>query len=180
MPAKTKTSKKSAFLSKINPNTPIKKFFLFVIIFALLGGGYFAYKSFAATNEPRTVVYADDGIGWHTGRIVKETKGAKRGTKVIEMSAGQVAGAAALGIPERPYRVCVLFKLWSGGVIQATINPGVYDPTHTMTERINIPKGNNEYQRRCTVRTATSAYIHWDVKLLAGSDLRVRAISIEP
>src|SRR5690606_24153414 len=37
-------------LSKLNPNSPKKKLLLFIIVFGLLGGGYYAYRSFADTN----------------------------------------------------------------------------------------------------------------------------------
>ncbi len=53
MPAKTvkKQSKLGAFFSKLNPNSPAKKLLAFVLVFAVLGGGYYAYRSFAATGD---------------------------------------------------------------------------------------------------------------------------------
>ncbi len=52
MPAKTlkKQSKLSSFFGKLNPNSPVKKLLAFVLVFAVLGGGYYAYRSFAATS----------------------------------------------------------------------------------------------------------------------------------
>jgi hypothetical protein len=48
-PKKTKQSKFSSVIYRLKPGTPKKKLLLFVIIFALLAGGYYAYSTFAAT-----------------------------------------------------------------------------------------------------------------------------------
>lgn len=55
MPKKTK--KKPSVLSRLRLNTARGKLVIFIVAFAVLGGGYFAYKSFAAT--PYTVRAAD-------------------------------------------------------------------------------------------------------------------------
>jgi len=49
--------KKQSFLNKvgraINPTTPLKKFLLFIAAFAVIGGGYYLYKTHALTGaEP--------------------------------------------------------------------------------------------------------------------------------
>ncbi len=50
MPAKKKKQTKSSKLfSALNPTTPLKKFLMFIVVFALVGGGYYLYKSHAAT-----------------------------------------------------------------------------------------------------------------------------------
>jgi hypothetical protein len=42
-----KQSPISAFLAKLNPNSPKKKLLAFAIVFAIAGGGYYAYSSYA-------------------------------------------------------------------------------------------------------------------------------------
>jgi hypothetical protein len=56
MAQKNKSSSKSkkqspiaAFFAKLNPNSPKKKLLAFAVVFAIAGGGYYAYTSFAAT-----------------------------------------------------------------------------------------------------------------------------------
>lgn len=46
----TKKSKLGSFFSKLNPNSPKKKLLLFVVVFGLIAGGFYAYRSFAATG----------------------------------------------------------------------------------------------------------------------------------
>lgn len=42
-----KNSKLSGFLSKLNPNSPKKKLLLFVLVFGVIAGGFYAYRSYA-------------------------------------------------------------------------------------------------------------------------------------
>ncbi len=50
MSTKKKQRKLGSFFNKLNPNSPAKKLLAFVLVFAVLGGGYYAYRSFANTN----------------------------------------------------------------------------------------------------------------------------------
>ncbi|MEK7603076.1 MAG: hypothetical protein AAB459_02445 [Patescibacteria group bacterium] len=67
----SKNNKKriSKLFSIFNPRSPKGGMALFALIFALAGGGYFAYKSFAITN---TFYYyqSSDGIRHSTGRVL--------------------------------------------------------------------------------------------------------------
>ncbi len=60
---KTKTSKQNSklneFFGRLAPNTPVKKLVAFILVFAVLAGGYYAYRSFAAVSTVKTY-YADD------------------------------------------------------------------------------------------------------------------------
>lgn len=55
MPAKKSTTKSSGkfgnILRKLNPNSPKKKLLLFVLIFGVIAGGFYAYRSFASTGS---------------------------------------------------------------------------------------------------------------------------------
>lgn len=50
--SKKKSSKLNTLLQKINPLTPRKRFLTFIVVFAVIGGSYFVYKSMAAVNTP--------------------------------------------------------------------------------------------------------------------------------
>lgn len=54
-----KPNKLSNFLSKLAPNTPKKKFLTFAVVFAIAGGGYYAYSSFAAVSHVQTILITD-------------------------------------------------------------------------------------------------------------------------
>ncbi|MDQ3158676.1 MAG: hypothetical protein M3P98_00875 [bacterium] len=54
-----KQSKTKKILSKLDPNTGKKRLVAFIIVFALIGGGFYAYRSFASTSGYKTVVNKD-------------------------------------------------------------------------------------------------------------------------
>ncbi|MEO5627387.1 MAG: peptidoglycan-binding protein [Candidatus Saccharimonadales bacterium] len=58
--AKGKKSPFKKLLNALNPATPKGRFLLFVVLFALIGGGYMAYRSFAATIST-PVYYLNNG-----------------------------------------------------------------------------------------------------------------------
>lgn len=88
--AKTKTAplkaRKTSFWQKIKPTTPGKKLLAFVLVFAILGGGYFAYRSFAAIDHIDTVL-AEDKIFNNTTKFNKP--------KAYDMPAGKSTKKAA-------------------------------------------------------------------------------------
>lgn len=45
--SKAKSGKLGSFFSKLNPNSPKKKLLLFVVVFGLIAGGFYTYRSFA-------------------------------------------------------------------------------------------------------------------------------------
>lgn len=50
--SKNKNSKFTKLLVQLNPFSPKRRFLTFIIVFAIIGGGYFVYRSFAATQTP--------------------------------------------------------------------------------------------------------------------------------
>lgn len=54
MPTKKKPKKLNKFLRALIPNTKLKQFLAFVFVFAVAGGGYLVFKTFAATYPPAT------------------------------------------------------------------------------------------------------------------------------
>lgn len=89
----TKSTKKSAkkpskfgnFLSKLSPNTPKKKFLTFALVFAIAGGGYYAYSSFAATSFAGkcSMIFSPSGV--KKGQVSAQTlKITNTGTKTID------------------------------------------------------------------------------------------------
>lgn len=60
--AKTSISSTKRLLHLLNPASPIKRVLLFVVLFAVIGGGYMAYKSFAATPTVYKVCYGTNHV----------------------------------------------------------------------------------------------------------------------
>lgn len=52
MPKNKKSSKLQKFTSWLRPTSPLKGMLLFAIVFAVIGGSYLAFKSFAVTYPP--------------------------------------------------------------------------------------------------------------------------------
>ncbi len=121
MPAKTvkKQSKLGAFFSRLNPNSPKKKLLLFVLVFAVLGGGYYAYSSFAASITVRynaTVfsgrpVYGDSGLNSNT-TLVNTTISGKGTVKVLRVGSSSSGGSISRKVtaPRGWVKVCVYAK----------------------------------------------------------------------
>ena len=169
-----KTKKKQSPLSAFSTLSSGKKLLIFAVIFALIGGAYFAYRSFAATNG--TAAFAEQmKLIEGRGKIVTERKGMKRNAKVWELSpGGRVGETFNTGSTER-HRACAIFKLPRGGIIEI----GSGDGRKGGGTRINVRAGTNDYQKRCDGGNLAGPHINTSIKLINGSDLRVSAISAE-
>jgi hypothetical protein len=145
MPARKKQSKLRTILSKLNPNSPKKKFILFIAVFAVLGGGYFAYKSFA--GDQAHFWYADQ-IG-SSGYAYKatESRGLKRGMTVwVSFPGTRIGSFPAQAIFAPKIRYCA-YVAPVGGAAGITIS-GKAINTDTVTLAHHAISG--EYQRYCT------------------------------
>jgi hypothetical protein len=149
-----KSGKLSNFLSKLNPNTPKKKLLTFVIVFALAGGGYYAYKSFAAT-----AVYTGDQLYssayeyQYRSVPVVEKSGTKRGTQVWEVPSG---GSVAIKPNYAPIlwvnyvRACANIKNDSAKPIDVNIH--AYENGNSEAGVVNTRRveSSSNYQRICS------------------------------
>ncbi len=61
MAKKKKQSKFNSLLGKLDPNTKLKQLVLFVVVFGVISGGYFLYKSHAATCYQTVWRYGSSG-----------------------------------------------------------------------------------------------------------------------
>jgi len=55
MPSRNKSIRSKSLLSALNPNTKFKQLLVFMLVFAVLGGGYYLYKSHAASYPPESL-----------------------------------------------------------------------------------------------------------------------------
>lgn len=133
MPKTKKQSKARKVLNWLNPTSPAKGALLFVIAFAVIGGGYMAFKSFAATaaytytDTSSTLVPFTNSANPKPTTIIDSVKlDGKNNTKAFDLkSAGQGVGmydstsAYQINTIVRPRyttdRVCAVLRLPNGG-----------------------------------------------------------------
>jgi hypothetical protein len=113
MAKNTKQSKqKKSVLNKLGGLSKRSKFIVVVLIFAVLGGGYLTYKSFAATTLIDSKAAADTGNLRNGAYVKTETlsNSGKNGTKVVALrgyrSNVEYMGANGVTKPENSYRFC--------------------------------------------------------------------------
>ncbi len=73
------------FFNKLNPNSPAKKLVAFVLVFAVLGGGYYAYRSFASTEQG----VVNGNIVALRGQFHLASSSSQHGVFLIDPSSGQ-------------------------------------------------------------------------------------------
>lgn len=141
---KSSGSKKGIF-SKINFKSRSTQLIFTVLIFALVGGAWFTYRSFAFVGSKATV-----GAGTLTNRSpgaypYKETSGSKSGATVMQLSDWQHVTwrASSYHEPGSIIKVCAVAKKTSPnaqGSLIATVNNG--PSTH-------IAISNTDYATTC-------------------------------
>lgn len=123
MPAKNnKQSKLGSFFSKLSPNSPKKKLLLFVVMFGLIAGGYYAYRSFAATYW---VENNKNAVTISTMHITSNSKGypTTNGNRQV----WDMRGAETNFVTPRDFaynrRACIHGMPYMHSTISVTINP---------------------------------------------------------
>ncbi|MDQ3159163.1 MAG: hypothetical protein M3P98_03470 [bacterium] len=150
-----------------------KKLLIFVVIFAVIGGGYLAYRSFAATTG--TVAFTNNLELRGNGKKIIERKGSKKKIEVWEIPPGSSVGTTFNTNNSRAYKVCSIFKLPKGGIITLIAGGVATDGG----EKITIAPGKDDYQKRCRSGNINGPTINAGIGLENGSDLRVSAVSLE-
>ncbi len=155
MPAKTKQTKqtkKATLNRKISLSSNTGRFILFLLVFAVVGGGWMAYRSFAATYNNATFGGAQlkpSKTGDAT--MVNETTGSKRNTPVWQMTGGSgnkflsLKNGVMLPTGARQVRSCAKVKLVSGSGQFALTHPNGQGNTETFTIT-----ATPDYQEFCT------------------------------
>ncbi len=119
-------NKLGSFFRKLNPNTPAKKLLAFVLIFAMLGGGYYAYRSFAATTTVKTYHASDFGSssgitrsternGVITYSVISMLSTGQRintSTETKETYKGNYRACFYYSIPQQPAKATMAFAIF--------------------------------------------------------------------
>ncbi len=119
---KKNSSDKSKLFNWLNPSSPAKNALLFVIAFAVIGGSYMAFRSFAFTFNDHSIIYYSNNPGEITlrsGSAVRQTDshGKLPSTYVWRLEKGAVVGAnikVYSSSVTRTIRECVRFRFTYG------------------------------------------------------------------
>ncbi len=127
----TKQSKqKKSVLNKLGGLSKRSKFIVVVLIFAVLGGGYLTYKSFAATVGPASILTRGANLrfyDWQNGCTSNKVNDGSKNAVVMNVScppsrfwsAGSSSGTQSVRWPQGTYINCVMAKgFGSFGVTQ--------------------------------------------------------------
>ena len=194
--AKKSASKKkqsSGLLAKLNLNNPKNRIIATVVVFAIVGGGIFVFKSFAATaswvynRSNNNLGAVDQGPGAPCRATVATDSGGKNPISVVNLACsrdGQAAIATTQGsylsgtLIKKSYRICVTAKV--AGQITATLSGQAV--TGTSSTQATFTPGSGSYTYNCTL-----AVIPWrDGPVVgtasatkAGTFINVSAITLE-
>lgn len=147
-----KQSKLSAVLTKLKPNTGKKKLLLFVVIFALIGGGYMTYKSFAATGFGIYGVDQMESIGPGGGKLSRGGQPTKGNTYVWYMDdkeAVRIKRTLEPIIWARNVRVCANVAAYQSGT-QPRITIGVTEHQGALYAETVHTISSTTYRKVCS------------------------------
>jgi hypothetical protein len=160
MATKAKKSKSSNFFAKLHFHDPKSRLIIFLIVFAVVGGGIMAYRSFAA-SQSGTKLYASVNLAparAGDASMIKESSGSKSNTDVWEMTGGSAnkflitKPSFVLPSTAKQVRSCANVRLMAG--------TGRFVLTHPngqgFSETINVTNSTT-YKVYCTAyRTPTT------------------------
>jgi len=127
MPKAKKQSNKSKLLNWLKPGSPRKNILLFMLAFAIVGGGYMAYKSFAASNPP--LVYTQQTITSESAATnILRVNVDGSGIASIQSAVTTFASGSGTYITDGKYSPDHNFVAWTGGT----------DPNTTFTDTVYI------------------------------------------
>jgi hypothetical protein len=194
MPKKiTKKSAKSSnklkrTLGWLKPTSTKQGALLFAIIFAIIGGSYMAYNSFASTTDVKVYgqeLYTDSNSGCGLSRVLDASSSSKRSITVLKMANKGCAsfgwttyatGSSASGNP--PFGswapVNMKFCIYARGDAGAGDNKLVYMSANVGTVQLRLDKatvrGSKDYQKICTAESRVPAGISQVGLYIANSD----------
>ncbi|HSX52767.1 MAG TPA: hypothetical protein VLF90_00120 [Patescibacteria group bacterium] len=182
MPAKKKKqSRATKVLNWLNPTSPAKSMLVFAIVFAIVGGGIAAYKSFAFTTSNHSYTYYANNPGEITlrsGSAVRQTDshGGLPNTYVWRLEKNAVVGAniKVFSSPiTKTMQECVVFRFTYG-----TSNNHLYFYDGSLISTAYA--GSYTYRTACGPPRSVNFPGTFDEKILnyGPGDLYIKSISV--
>lgn len=192
MAQKSKAKTNVSFFSKLIPRTRKAQLIVFLVVFALIGGGIMAYRSFAASGSGVYVGNQLANVSGGGSYQVTETVGAKRGYSVWEIQ--YVNGTVGILPAYQPYiwvpnarvQACATISNRSNrdALVIVSVNNARVSSWGKST-KFTIPRGpNTAYERLCSgymSHTSGNDKLTGSVSVRSGTGLPVRVggITIE-
>ena len=152
---KAPNKSKSSFWSKLVPRTPKSQLLVFLLAFAVIGGGYMAYRSFAATGSG--VYLAHQMTGENGAWTTKETRGAKKDFTVWYLPPNRNAKPQTYIAPAywpvvwAPYvRGCANVRTNGPSVGGQSVSINVSDGITNFSNSFNLRNSSDTYVKYCT------------------------------
>jgi len=123
MPAKKKQTRLKKLVAALSPNSPLKKFLVFILVFAAIGGGYFLYRSHALSTPPTSL----------TKMINVYPTNQKIGVTCLNTALPSGSGNLAYN--------CVMFSVGATGLI----TPGTWSPVTKQWQASHSSYGVGKY-----------------------------------
>ncbi len=153
----SKTSQSGSILTRLRPDTPAKKLLAFVLLFAVIGGSYLAYRSFAATPAVKTY-YADAFTA--EARSTKSSARSGGSTySVIDLVGPDTNNRARITARTKekyagPQKICFEYKVGkkNGKPAKARTAFAVYSATNTSTplDAVSVlSSSSDDYKQKC-------------------------------
>jgi len=154
---KNSSSKWQKILKVVNPDSAKGRLIVFLVAFALVGGGIMAFRSFA---DPSIV---NINAGWQKisvthqpAQIVKETSGSKSNAVLWSVGpGGNITANTVLPqlVPGAPFNICASIKATASG----TVGFGFGNDQHGGEAPISVT-ASSDYQEYCAPMTFLPIY----------------------
>lgn len=190
MAKQSKKSTTSSFFSKLIPRSSKAKLIVFLLAFTVIGGGYMAYQSYAATTysfnlsqafEPAT---SANFSAYGNVSAVTESSGAKKDMKVVSMTSATDKAASVMvknkTFPVGDYEICATVKstdntarFWLG-LVPPTGGKGG-DP---FSNGGGLTSTTGEYKKVCSIIHSFGNYV--PMIMVGRGSARVGILAVTP
>jgi hypothetical protein len=151
-----KTAKQPAFLQRtISANSSKGRLIIFLLAFAVIGGGVMLYNSFAASTS-QTAFYDKIYATVQPASVASETTGSKKGNKVWDLGTNGTVMANVILPPlsdGAPFQICANLKVSQAGSVGFIFGSAYKGGAQTV-----YVTASTDYKKYCINLTSTSTY----------------------
>ena len=175
--SKTKKGKLDFLTNRINFKSRKTQFILTILVFALVGGAWFTYKSFAATEGVQVATYVGANLQPSSGTLCSDRKArsvadSQKSGNVWEVpEGGCIEGTYSPEVTAgHSYKVCIVAK---GSRAKFKVWFWKYDSTYS----VNSP---TKYTKYCTAsQYQTSRWMNPPVVTVISGSLHISMVTLE-
>lgn len=184
---KSKNSFKSRLGRTINLSSRKGKFIAFILAFAITGGGYMVYSTYASTNLTWAAENMRAGCWECSGPkayTTTEYSTSKKGTTVWVAPLKANAQIYAISPPSVPksnsyIRVCAYIRVVMAATIELQPFASPYNAPSTANTKLSLSSTNNEYIKYCGSYFPASSGNSNPWLIQRSGSIRVASLSVE-